>query len=128
MAARAVSTSHGLPPHTALARKITKYESPEKWLLCNDDWKYKAIANKSASERDGLLVWRLLVDALCWKCGYRNVESTAEDRRRWQQKKAETGGTRFSAVMRNKDRLADVGLSVEDLEKLVSGARQIRRQ
>jgi hypothetical protein len=52
-AAKQISRSWGLPEESTVATKVSKFESPEKWILMNEGWKARGEIMKHYAETVG---------------------------------------------------------------------------
>ncbi|KAF8243705.1 hypothetical protein K440DRAFT_663934 [Wilcoxina mikolae CBS 423.85] len=123
--AQAISTMHGLEAKEAFATRVTSHESPEKWALRNRGLDRKKFEDDEAAITAGLVGWRLLVDALAYKCGYRPVEWTEEDHKQWEAQKRQSGATSFQAVMGKQNILfEEAGITGQHINIMLSTARR----
>ena len=98
-ASRKISVQYGLPPEESHAEEISAFESPEKWSLENPAWKARLAVYEEISQSMGKVGFRILVDALAYKCGFRQVEWTKEDKVDWNRRVKENGGNRTQCIL-----------------------------
>jgi hypothetical protein len=97
-AAKQISRLWGLSEEGTAATKVSKFESPGKWILMNEEWKARGEIINHYAETVGWVGFRLLVDALAHKCGYRQVEWTDNDKAQWNQRVDQNGGTKNACI------------------------------
>jgi hypothetical protein len=83
------SLSKGLSLPEGRVEKITAFESPEKWVVHDDDKSYVSIKDMPcACMRPQLaaVALRILLDALLHLLGHRPVEWTDKEKAEWKAK------------------------------------------
>jgi hypothetical protein len=75
--------------------KISKFESPEKWIVRNDDW--AECIRGTQYHLTGIAI-RVLLNAFLYLLSYRPIEWTAEGTAEWEKKKRDSNLEIFSIV------------------------------
>ena len=68
----------------------------------------------------GKVGFRILVDALAYKCGFRQVEWTKQDKVDWNRRVKENGGNRTQCILNHPSLRQEASLSESDLYFILS--------
>jgi len=118
--ARSVAGKFELDDKENTIEKISKFESPEKWAIYNEQISASLASSSVLQYSHSLLALRVLLDAFLYKLGHRAIEWTAEETMEWEQRKQAAGRTRGQTIKESEAYLLQSGFTESELSALFS--------
>jgi hypothetical protein len=104
-------------------KKITTFESPEKWIVENDQFSH-SMEDIRGFMRPHLAATalRILLDAFLHKLGYRPVAWTAEETEEWKAKQKDANSIRGKVVKDSEHLLLEKGFTKDEVRALFAAS------
>jgi len=121
---KSISKQLNVPEGTV--KKITMFESPEKWVVENDQFSF-SMEDMRAYMKPHLasMALRILLDAFLHKLGYRPVTWTVAETDQWKAKQKDANTVRGKVVKDSEHLLLSKGFTKDEIRALFAATLRV---